>query len=486
MMIFCRFHACFLLKTQKSVEQFFNRAAAHTNIDEDVVSRMRSCSNMACFEFPVRLDNGRTEIITGYRAQHSTHFLPTKGGIRFAKHVDADEVRALACLMSLKCALCEVPFGGGKGAVAVDRTKYSKREIERITRRYTAELNKRNLIGPGVDVPAPDYGTSEQEMAWIRDTYAELNPGEVFSAGCVTGKPTTQSGIQGRKTATGLGVFYCLQSALNHPYIRSKAGLRGPPGIHGGLSFVVQGLGNVGYNAARQIAVNGGKIVAVCERDGVVVDYDQGIDIEALKEHLQISNGSVKKFRNNGSRSIYVNEDSNQGLLLECDVLIPAALEGVVHSDNVDKVRAKVICEAANGPITHDADEVLESRGKVVIPDMLANAGGVIASYIEWSKNIQGMRLGRLTRRFEENHGLMICDLLEQKGIKLSQEDRSKITVGASELDHVQSGLYDTMKASVENVIKISEARNVNLRIAAYVLALERIAHVYDSRGLFP
>lgn len=441
---------------------------------------------MACFEFPVRLDNGRTEIITGYRAQHSTHFLPTKGGIRFAKNSNADEVRALACLMSLKCALCEVPFGGGKGAVAIDREDYSKSEIERITRRYTAELNKRNLIGPGVDVPAPDYGTSEQEMAWIRDTYAELNPGEVFSAGCVTGKPTTQSGIQGRKSATGLGVYYCLQSALSHPSILTKTGLRGPPGIHGGRSFVVQGLGNVGFNASLHIAKNKGRIVAVCERDGVVVDYEKGINVEALQQHMKKTQGSVKNFTNNGSPSMYTMDDSRRGLLLECDVLIPAALEGVIDLDMVGKIRAKVICEAANGPITYDADEALNGMGKVVIPDMLANAGGVVASYIEWSKNLQGMRLGRLTRRFEENHGLMICELLEQKGMKLSSDEKSKIIVGASELDHVQSGLYDTMNTSVENVIKISDARQVSLRIAAYILALERIAHVYGSRGLFP
>lgn len=359
--------------------------------------------------------------------------LPTKGGIRYAPDVDAEEVEALAALMSLKCALVEVPFGGAKGGVAIDTEKYSVLELERVTRRYTAALNGRALIGPGLDIPAPDYGTSEREMAWVRDTYAELNPGNVFSNGCVTGKPVNQGGIRGRKSATGLGVFYTIQAALANKSVLDKTGLSGKPGVHADRTFVVQGLGNVGYFAAKYIAEGGGKIVAISERDGTVIDYDRGIDIEALHGHMNLNGGLCAGFTNGGSASFQFVPDSSAGLTLECDVLVPAALEAVIHNGNVDSIKAKIICEAANGPITAGADTRLNAKGIVVIPDLMANAGGVVVSYFEVTKNLRGMRLGRTTQRFEMEQGLRICNLLEDKGMKLSEEEKAKIVVGADE-----------------------------------------------------
>lgn len=359
--------------------------------------------------------------------------LPTKGGIRYAPVVDAEEVEALATLMSLKCALVEVPFGGAKGGVAIDPAKHSILELERVTRRYTSALNGRALIGPGLDVPAPDYGTSEREMAWIRDTYAELNPGNVFSNGCVTGKPVNQGGIRGRKSATGLGVFFTVQAALSNASILSKTGLGGKPGVHSGRTFVIQGLGNVGYFAAKYISEGGGKIVAISERDGVVVDYERGIDVEALRKHLNVNNGSCVGFTNDGSTSLRFSPEAGEVLTLECDVLVPAALEAVIHDGNVENVKAKIICEAANGPITAGADERLNAKNVVVIPDLMANAGGVVVSYFEVTKNLRGMRLGRTSMRFEMEQGSRICDLLEDKGIELSEEERAKMIVGADE-----------------------------------------------------
>lgn len=468
------------------MQKFFDHAAENTSIHPDLLARMRTNATLTMFEFPVRMDDGSTKMFDGYRAQHSIHFSPTKGGIRYAAHVDADEVKALACLMSLKCSLCEVPYGGAKGAVGIDRSKHSLAEIERVTRRYTAELNKRNLIGPGVDVPAPDYGTSEKEMSWMRDTFEELNPNELFGAGCVTGKPVGQGGIRGRTSATGLGVFYCTEAVLSMPSVLERTGLTGKPGIHGERSFVIQGLGNVGFWAAKYIQESGGRVIAIAERDGVVVDREGGVDVAALRKHLDESSGSVKGFTNGGSSSCELVMDPTAATSLECDVLIPAALEGVINVSNADSVKAKVIVEAANGPVTYFGDEILNAKGVVVVPDMLANAGGVTCSYIEWSKNLQGMRLGRLTRRFEENHGGVIADLLEQSGIKVSDKQRADIMVGADELDHVKSGLYDTMTDSVRKVVSKADEENYSLRIAAYVVALERIAKVYESRGLFP
>jgi glutamate dehydrogenase (NAD(P)+) len=333
------------------------------------------------FSFPVRLDSGRTQLFKGYRTQHSTHYLPTKGGIRFAPQVDAEEVKALACLMSLKCALTEVPFGGAKGGVCIDRGAYSAAEIEKVTRRYTAELNRRGLIGPATDVPAPDVGTDEGTMAIVRDTYAALNPASMFSSGCVTGKPLGHGGIQGRKSATGLGVFFCAQTMLQDQATLDKTGIIGLPGVHSGRTFAIQGLGNVGSYAAKFLQGAGGRIVAVGEKHGIACDTERGIDISLLESHLHANNFAMSGFDNGGSSTFKFMEDPAQIIEVDCDVFIPAAMEGVVNKANVHDVGAKMIIEAANGPITSAADIVLEERGIVVVPDLLANSGGVLVSY---------------------------------------------------------------------------------------------------------
>lgn len=471
----------------KSVDHFFTVAASHTSISPDLIERMRQPANMAAFNLPVRMDSGEVKIFKAYRTQHSTHMLPTKGGIRYAESVDQDEVNALACLMSLKCATVSVNFGGAKGGVCVDPKKHSLLEVERITRRYTTELNRRNLIGPGMDVPAPDYGTNAQDMAHIRDTYAELNPGELFLSGCVTGKPVNQGGIRGRQSATGLGVFFTLDAALNNEYVHEKSGLDGPASGLDGRTVIVQGLGNVGYYAAKFIAEkSSARVIAVLEHDGAVVDRERGVDIELLRTHLNTSRGSIKGFDNGGSPTLEFLADPTEGLLLDADVLVPAALEGVIHDGNAKDVQAKVICEAANGPILARADEVLSNAGKVIIPDLLANAGGVCVSYFEYTKNLRGMRLGRLTKRFEEEQGASIADILEEKGISLSAGQKARLVRGNDELEHVRSGLYDSMTSAVDIVVARSKALDVPLRIGAYVVALESIADIYQSRGLFP
>ncbi|KAI0563983.1 Glutamate dehydrogenase [Gracilaria domingensis] len=468
----------------ESVNHFFDRAAKLTSIEPGIMDVIRACNSVVEFRFPLLRDNGAVEVLTGYRAQHSTHVLPTKGGIRYAPDVNLQEVKALAALMTLKCALVDVPFGGAKGGVCIDRREYSTDELQRVTRRFTHELHARNLIGSGKDVPAPDYGTGAQEMSWIRDTFSQLNPGHMFTAGCVTGKPVGHGGIRGRESATGLGVFYAIRSMLDQKSILKKTGLTSP-GI-AGKTFVVQGFGNVGYWSSKFIHEDGGKIVAIGERDGILYDHENGISIPALKQHMD-EHGSIEGFTNEGSPTFRVIPDTSVCCAIECDVLVPAALESVIHGDNADLVQAKLIAEAANGPITADADEILNERGDiVVIPDMLANSMGVMCSYVEWTKNMTGMRLGRLTKRFEESHGRHLVDVLESNGIKLSGQQKSNVIAGADEETHVRSGLEDTMIAACSQVVEIAEEKKCSLRDAAYIKALETIAEHYCRAGNWP
>lgn len=467
-----------------SVEYFFDRAAKLTDIDDDLMSLIRSCNTCVQFEFPIKRDDGTTQVITGYRAQHSTHILPTKGGIRYAGTVDLEEVKALAALMTLKCALVEVPFGGAKGGVCIRRRDYSTAELERITRRFTHELHARNLIGGGKDVPAPDYGTGPQEMSWIRDTYSKLNPGHMFTAGCVTGKPVGHGGIRGRESATGLGVYFAIRSIIEDGRMAGLTGIS--DGKLKGKTFVVQGFGNVGYWSSKFISEGGGKIVAVAERDGIVTDYENGIIVSELKAHMDAHGGSVQGFSNNGSSTLEFIEDVDKFSSLPCDVLVPAALENVIHAGNAGQIKAKIIAEAANGPITSDADEILHGRGIVIIPDLLANSMGVMCSYVEWTKNMTGMRLGRLTKRFEESNGRHLVEVLESNGIKLSDKQRSNVVSGADEETHVRFGLEDTMIAACDQVVEIAQNKNCNLRDAAYIKALEDIATSYYRAGTWP
>lgn len=327
-------------------------------------------------------------------------------------------------------------------------------------------------------VPAPDYGTGAQEMSWIRETYSKLNPGHMFTAGCVTGKPVGHGGIRGRESATGLGVYFAIRSVLED----SRYGLGDCK--FSGKTFVVQGFGNVGYWTAKFIEEGGGKIVAVAERDGIVVDYDNGISVGSLIKHLRDDKLPLSSFTNNNSATVrFVNEQA-EFVGLDCDVLVPAALENVINAENVHLVKAKVIAEAANGPITADADEMMPNV--TIIPDLLANSMGVMCSYVEWTKNMTGMRLGRLTKRFEESYGRQLVDILEDNKITLSEAQKDHLIAGADEETHVKFGLEDTMIAACGQVMNIAAERSCTLRDAAYIKALEDIATSYKRAGTWP
>mmetsp|Transcript_22448 Transcript_22448/g.54845 ORF Transcript_22448/g.54845 Transcript_22448/m.54845 type:complete len:505 (-) Transcript_22448:240-1754(-) len=451
----------------ESTERFFDAAARLTGIEASKLEYIKKCKGMIEVHFPLQRNDGSIEIIQGYRAQHSTVRMPTKGGIRYALAVDSEEVEALAALMSYKCAVVQVPFGGAKGGVVIDKNKYSANEIERITRRFTTELIRRNAIGPGVDVPAPDYGTGPREMSWIKDTYVNMNPNEVDGLGCVTGKPVGQGGVRGRKEATGLGVFYGIRDFLQIPDFVER--LEMSTGIED-KSFVVQGLGNVGYWASKFITDAGGRVVAVAERDGAVVN-PEGIDIVQLKEHLNETR-SVRQFA--GATEILPNPAD--ALTLPCDILIPAALEGVIHSGNAEHVQAKIVAEAANGPLTFQGDQTLNARGVVVIPDLLLNAGGVTVSYFEWVKNINRLRFGRMSRRLEEKNTRSLVEVLERKNLNMTNEERELLIGGADEEMLVWSGLEDTMAEAVRETYETSVAKETSFRTAAFYNAIMRIS----------
>ncbi|HVG42871.1 MAG TPA: Glu/Leu/Phe/Val dehydrogenase, partial [Chitinophagaceae bacterium] len=387
----------------QSVVKSFDKAATFTKWDPGVLEQIKECNSVYQMRFPVRMDDGRIEVIEAYRVQHSHHKTPCKGGIRFAAEVNQDEVMALAALMTYKCAIVNVPFGGGKGGIKISPKKYSAYELEKITRRYTAELVKKNFIGPGTDVPAPDYGTGEREMAWIVDTYQSLRPGELDAAGCVTGKPVTQGGVRGRREATGLGIFFGIREVCNMPDVMEKLGLS--VGIEG-KRVIVQGLGNVGYHAAKFFQNAGAKIIALAEFEGSIWN-DNGLDVDQVFQHRKTS-GSILNFP--GANNFAKNIDA---LEYDCDILIPAALENVINGENALSVKAKIIGEGANGPLTPEADEIFITKGTLVVPDMYLNAGGVTVSYFEWLKNLSHVRYGRLEKRFTENMNQHIIGQIE-------------------------------------------------------------------------
>ncbi|MBD0377789.1 MAG: Glu/Leu/Phe/Val dehydrogenase, partial [Flavisolibacter sp.] len=374
----------------ESVIKSFDKAAKFTKWDPGILEQIKACNAVYQMKFPVRMDDGRIEVIEAYRVQHSQHKTPCKGGIRFAAEVSQDEVMALAALMTYKCAIVNVPFGGAKGGIKISPRKYSVYELEKITRRYTSELVKKNFIGPGTDVPAPDYGTGEREMAWIVDTYTSLRPGEIDAAGCVTGKPVTQGGVRGRREATGLGVFYGLREVCDMSDVMKKIGL--PTGVEG-KRVIVQGLGNVGYHTAKFFQNAGAKIIALAEYEGSIWS-DNGLDVDDVFQHRKTT-GSILNFP--GASNFAKNTDA---LEYDCDILIPAALENVINEKNALRIKAKIIGEGANGPLTPEADEVFATKGILVVPDMYLNAGGVTVSYFEWLKNLSHVRYGRMEKRF--------------------------------------------------------------------------------------
>jgi len=463
----------------ESVEKSFNKAAEFTKWDKGLLEQIKACNSIYSMKFPVRMDDGRIEVIEAYRVQHSQHKSPCKGGIRFSLGVNQDEVMALASLMTYKCAIVNVPFGGAKGGIKIDPRKYSTYELEKITRRYTSELTKKNFIGPGIDVPAPDYGTGEREMSWIVDTYSSLRPGEIDAAGCVTGKPVSQGGVNGRREATGLGVYFGIREVCNMKNMMDKLGLTiGIPG----KKVIVQGLGNVGYHSAKFFRENGAIIVSIAEFEGAIFKAD-GINEEELFQHRKAT-GSILNFP--GATNLAKSSDA---LELECDILIPAALENVINHENAPNVKAKIIAEAANGPLTPEADEIFVKKGVLVVPDMYLNAGGVTVSYFEWLKNLSHVRYGRMEKRFTENvHSRIVKQIETLTGKYIDEKDRHLIAHGADEVDLVHSGLEETMSDATKEIIEIWESNPAipDMRTAAYVSAINKVARTYNELGIFP
>jgi glutamate dehydrogenase (NAD(P)+) len=462
-----------------AVERSFDKAAKYTKWDKGILEQIKECNAVYQMRFPLKRDDGSIEVIEAYRVQHSHHKTPCKGGIRFAAEVNQDEVMALAALMTYKCAIVNVPFGGGKGGIKINPRNYSTYELEKITRRYTAELIKKNFIGPGTDVPAPDYGTGEREMAWIVDTYAAMHPGEINAAGCVTGKPVTQGGVRGRREATGLGVFFGLREVCNMEDVMKKLGLS--TGVEG-KRVIVQGLGNVGYHSAKFFQDAGAKITALAEYEGAIWS-DEGLDVDAVFNHRKTT-GSILNFP--GSSNFTKSSDA---LEKECDILIPAALENVINGDNAPKVKAKIIGEAANGPLTPEADENFAKRGILVVPDMYLNAGGVTVSYFEWLKNLSHVRYGRLEKRFTENLNSHILGQMETlTGKQVSNDEREFILHGPDEVDLVYSGLEETMITATHEIMNCwkSNPEIPDMRTAAYVVAINKVGVTYAELGIFP
>jgi glutamate dehydrogenase (NAD(P)+) len=463
----------------QSVERSFDKAAKFTNWEPGLLEQIKACNSIYSMRFPVTMDDGRIEVIEAYRIQHSQHKTPCKGGIRFSMAVNQDEVMALASLMTYKCAIVNVPFGGAKGGIKISPRNHSAAELERITRRYTAELVKKNFIGPGIDVPAPDYGTGEREMSWIVDTYQSMKPGDIDSAGCVTGKPISQGGVRGRREATGLGVFFGVREVCNMADVMKRIGLE--TGIEG-KKVVVQGLGNVGFFCARFFREHGATIVAIAEYEGAIYKAD-GINEAELLQHRKTT-GSILNFP--GATNLEKNGDA---LELECDILIPAALENVIDAENAPRVKAKIIAEAANGPLTPEADENFAERGILVVPDMYLNAGGVTVSYFEWLKNLSHVRYGRMEKRFTENMNAHILNQIEGlTGKTVGRKEKEFIMHGAEEIDLVYSGLEETMINATQEIMDIMAANPTipDMRTAAYISAINKVAISYTELGIFP
>ena len=452
-----------------NVNSMFDRAVALINLPEGLATKIKNSGSVYQVSFPVKL-NGGYRIFKGWRAVHSEHRLPVKGGIRYANTVDQEEVEALAALMTYKCAIVNVPFGGSKGALLIDPHKYTEQELELITRRFTHELAKKGFISPSENVPAPDLGTSSREMAWIADTYRTLFPQDINAIACVTGKPLTQGGIAGRTEATGRGVQFALREFFRHPKDVRRAGLEGSLE---GKRIIVQGLGNVGYHAAKFLSEeDGAQIIGIIERDGAIVS-DKGLNVEIVKNYIR-EKGSVANFPG----ASYI-KDGKTALEMDCDILIPAALENQITIENAPRIRAPLIAEAANGPISFEADKYLSEHGKVIIPDIYINAGGVTVSYFEWIKNISHMRFGRMERRFDEMRGQQIIEAIESTTKQtVPQQYRQQLLHGADELDLVRSGLDDTMRLAYGEIreILLSRKRVPDLRVASFIVAIEKIA----------
>jgi len=442
----------------------FDKAAATLDVPEGLLRQIKACNAVYYVQFPVKIGD-RYEIFQGWRAEHSQHRKPTKGGIRYSEMVTQEEVMALAALMTYKCAIVDAPFGGSKGGICFSPKNYTREQVERITRRFTAELIRKNFIGPGINVPAPDIGTGEQEMAWIADTYEALTPGQIDSLACVTGKPVSQGGIR---------------EAFKHKEDMKKIGLAG--GLEG-KRIAIQGFGNVGYHAAKFLSEEDGcRIIAIGDVNGGIMNPD-GLNVEQMAAH-RAKNGSLLGFP--GARDL---KGPGDVLEIECDILIPAALENQITLENADRVKAKMIAEAANGPTTIGADEKLLKRGVMIIPDIYLNAGGVTVSYFEWTKNLSHIRYGRMEKRLDEIHRSKVVDTIEQT-TKMTVPDaqRRELSKGADEIDLVNSGLEGTMQNAYREIREAlaGDSRLGDLRTAAFAVAIKKVARAYTELGVFP
>ena len=461
------------------VDRSFERAAAFTGHDATLLANIKACKNLFYTSFPIKRDDGRIEVMHAWRAEHSHHKLPCKGGIRYAPDVDADEVQALAALMTYKCALVDVPFGGAKGGIRINPKKYSEGELERITRRFVFELVRKNFIGPGLDVPAPDVGTGPREMAWIADTYTQLRSGELDAFGCVTAKPLSQGGIRGRVEATGRGVFYGVREIAGVVDDMKALGLS--PGLSG-KRVVIQGLGNVGYHAAKFFQSGGAVVVGLAESEGAIAN-PKGLDVDRVMAHRK-ERGAITGFA--GATNLSRREEA---LEVECDILIPAALERQITAENAPRIKAKMVVEAANGPTTPEADEILAKRGIMVIPDAYINAGGVTVSYFEWVKNLGHVRFGRMQKRFEQGaYGRLLEAVEGITGRRFTPAEIERLTHSAGEEDLVNSGLEETMTTSYHPIRELWKqySGKADLRTAALIVAINKVAESYEHLGIFP
>lgn len=461
----------------QGVQRNFDKASSYTRFEKGILEQIKACNSVYKMKFPVRIGD-KIEVIEAYRVQHSHHKLPCKGGIRYSMDVNQDEVMALAALMTYKCAIVNVPFAGGKGGIRINPKNYSTFELEKITRRYASELVKKNFIGPGLDVPAPDYGTGAREMSWIADTYASLKPGDIDALGCVTGKPISQGGVRGRTEATGLGVYYGVREFCSIEEDMKQLGL--PRGIEG-KRIIIQGLGNVGYHAAHFFQQGGALLVGIAEYEGGIYN-EKGLDLETVVEHRKAT-GSILGFP--GARDFPQSLDT---LEQPCDILIPAALENTINASNAPRIQARIIGEAANGPLSPEADEILLAKGVKIIPDMFLNAGGVTVSYFEWLKNLSHVRFGRMDKRFSENQNGSIIQMIESlTGKKASDQEKTQILHGPDEVDLVYSGLEDTMMGSYHEIRETMHMHQVtDMRTAAFIVAINKVGVAYEELGIFP
>jgi len=460
------------------VNHYFDSACRYTDVAPDVLSQIRACNAVYRVRFPVHRDDGEIVVIEGYRAEHSHHRLPTKGGIRYTLDVSQNEVMALSALMTYKCAVVDVPFGGAKGGVCIDPRTESATFLERVTRRYTSELIRKRFIGPDVDVPAPDVGTGEREMGWIYDTYKVSGPDTLNSLACVTGKATNVHGIAGRREATGLGAIIALEHFL------AEAEDVKPLGLETGLAgkrIIVPGLGKVGLHAALAAIDRDAIIVGISVSDGALYD-EGGLDVEALLLHRS-ETGSLRGFPD--ARFL---ADPDAILEEPCDVLIPSALEHQITAANAPRLQAKVVVEAANGPVDPEADAILREAGVVVLPDIYANAGGVVVSYFEWIKNLSHVSFERMTRRYQQiANNRLVNVILRLTGKTLPPEEAALLLQAPNEIDFVRTALENTMAISYEKIREPWKQKGLpDLRTSAYLMSIESVANAYALDGIFP